>query len=211
MNIYCLKDFERYVCHRHFLNIHEIRMDFVKYSGQAYHSCFGFNWESEIYIDRLDDLRMKFWSYYDDGHYDDDDDTELCVLPSKYVLKEEAQTSLPYRKVILMYCDPNYWREKPRFEWYNKFSRVFGRRAGIPTEKMLEYLQARGYIKILDPFMKIEIDADYKGCPITYDDILFAGRGLCMDETRTYDNFMVLPGSTDDILYLEPEIDNWST
>jgi hypothetical protein len=76
---------------------------------------------------------------------------------------------------------------------------------------MLEHLQARGYIKVIEPFMKIEIDSVFKGLPITYDDVLFGTRGLCFDETRAYDNFRVLPGSNDDILYLEPEIDNWST
>ena len=54
------------------------------------------------------------------------------------------------------------------------------------------------------------MDKNLKKDDITFEDILFATRGLCVDETRTIDSYNILK-ITDDVLTLEPNIDNYST
>ena len=71
-------------------------------------------------------------------------------------------------------------------------------------------LSSRPYIHVIDPFMKVIIDAKEKGSLLTIDDILFATRALSLDATRSYDRFRIL-NETLHTLSLEPEMDNWST
>ena len=72
---------------------------------------------------------------------------------------------------------------------------------------VLPTLSTRPYIHVIDPFMKVIIDAKEKGSPLTIDDILFATRALALDASRDYDRFKLL-NETFHTLTLEPEIYN---
>ena len=71
-------------------------------------------------------------------------------------------------------------------------------------------LSERPYIHITDRYDEIEIRSSEKKHRITIDDVLFACRGLCYDDTRVVGRFNILSddGST---LVLMANIDNWST
>ena len=121
------------------------------------------------------------------------------IIYDKQYLDQLMRIKVPFEKIIIKYTT-NGWYGILN-EWYNKTHSI---RITIPK------LKTRKYIKIIEKFMKIEIDACLKDSPITLDDILFATRGLMVDGTRTIDNYKILK-ITKKTLYLEPEIDNYST
>lgn len=69
-------------------------------------------------------------------------------------------------------------------------------------------LFTRKYITVDKPFWEISIDSNKKGSPITVDDVLFASRALMVDHTRTINGGYKVIQETNDILVLEPDIDN---
>ncbi len=107
---------------------------------------------------------------------------------------------IPFNKVIVKYTS-NTWYGKLK-EWYNVKNKDY--------TYILPRLNTRKYIKIIEKFMIIDIEALCKNAPITVDDIMFATRGLMVDDSRFIDNFKILKIKKD-TLTLEPEIDNFST
>jgi hypothetical protein len=208
MNIYCSHDLWQFAemdeVIGEFLNIPELRIELLCYLGQAYHTYFGLSWEPELYIDPLDQSRLRFWNDWATVY--GEEDGEICVSPDGDV-HEVAERYIGYSTVIIKHRTDN-WYQKPD-EWYNRHSKWFKNRPLTRRQqKPLEFLQARGYIKVTKPFMEVVVDADVKGLPLTYDDVLFATRALCPGETCSYNDFLVLKGTTHDVLILEPDVED---
>lgn len=91
--------------------------------------------------------------------------------------------------------------------WYEFPEDVF---TGKYTKMLLGPLSDRKYIHVIDLFEEIELRSVEKKKPITIDDVLFACRGLCCDDTRSIDRFSVL-SDDGETLTLMAHIDNWST
>ena len=70
---------------------------------------------------------------------------------------------------------------------------------------VLPNLSSRPYIHVIQPFMKVIIDAKDKGSPITIDDILFASRALSPSAYAGFANFKIL-NETYHTLTLQPEL-----
>jgi len=160
----------------------------------------------------------------DDKNINDNNDTEnsdqddeidefniVCDLNSVMNL---SYSTIPHKKVIIQYSDKNYWERLPT-EWYNRPSNWW-KNIGKINEYLLSYVlpyfnTCDRYIKVIEPFMKIEISAENKGTRININDIFFATRGLMADDTRTVDSGYKVIANDGITLVLEPEIDNWST
>jgi hypothetical protein len=135
-----------------------------------------------------------------------------------YDIAEMADVKVPYQTVVIKYRRDT-WQGYPK-EWYNK--RRLRRytlgeiKKGLNKEKYeddeddLPFLNTRKYIKVVYPFMRVEVSAVQKGKALTVDDILFATRALAWDATRSYFRFTILD-SDKETLTLEPYMDNWST
>jgi len=165
--------------------------------GKIYHTGFGFKCE--------DSTNMVMDYGY--NHKGDNDDVLIPLIN----LTNMANKTVNYKKVILKYAD-NYWDEYPSKDWYNHPTKWW--KDDNFKKDLLPFLSTRKYIKVINRFMEIEIDSKIKGFKITYDDILFATRGLAKDDTRTvcnYDDKYSIILNTNDILILEPHIDNYST
>uniref|UniRef100_A0A6C0C9R1 Uncharacterized protein n=1 Tax=viral metagenome TaxID=1070528 RepID=A0A6C0C9R1_9ZZZZ len=95
---------------------------------------------------------------------------------------------------------PKYWYEFPE-------EKIKSNRG---SSVLTGPLSDRKYIHVIDLFEEIEIRSEEKNSPITIDDVLFACRGICGDDTRSIKSFNVL---SDDgyKLVLMANIDNWST
>jgi hypothetical protein len=126
-------------------------------------------------------------------------------------LKEESGAELHFENVIIKFFEDT-WRGKPSMiggGWFNKVdpakkSLIEGHCGYLP------FLNTRKYIKIIDPFMKVEISSKKKGAPITIEDVLFASRALAMNGWRTIGTFKILKNDGVNLV-LEPQTDNYST
>ena len=126
----------------------------------------------------------------------------------RWFLEEKSNTELIYDKVVLKL--PNdYWHSgKPRsilnnkiYQWYNDCS----------EEKY--NIDSRHYIKINIMYEKITISSKEKGSPITIEDVLFATRGMCLDEFRVVADmdqggYKLKERMGNSLLVLEPGIEN---
>lgn len=119
----------------------------------------------------------------------------------KKYMNRLTEIKVPFEKVTVMY-KTNTWYGKLH-EWYNLDT--------ISHYDRLPRLKTRKYIKIIESFMCIEIDAHIKGSPITLDDVLFATRGLMVDCTRLIDGGYKIVKIKNNNLFLEPMIDNFSS
>ena len=111
------------------------------------------------------------------------------------------------KKVIVKFTDGN-WYDYPE-KWYNLINPKTRNRTD--RKYRLPRLWTRKYITVDNPFWEIRIDANIKGSPITIDDVLFATRALMADHTRTINGGYKVVQETNDILILEPDIDNFSS
>jgi hypothetical protein len=136
-------------------------------------------------------------------------DYDQCVSNSKKKINVD--------KIIIKYTD-NTWYGDP-IEWYNddEYLKKIENENFIPIYKkhykkykLLDKINSKNYISIVDPFMEIHLDRNIKGEDLTFEDILFATRGLCVDHTRTINSYKKLK-KTNNTLILEPDIDNYST
>jgi hypothetical protein len=168
--------------------------------GQFYHTGDGFyqrDSPNEIYT--CSSTISKKWYKKMKGRQEHDDGGGYI---DNTKAKELAQTEITFDKITLMYKEDTWYGDCK--EWWNV---EYKNKRWKPK---LSFLNTRKYIKVIDPFMKVEIDSKEKGSPITIDDILFAGRALAIDNTRTYEGFEVI-SADDNHLILEPDIDNYST
>lgn len=124
---------------------------------------------------------------------------------------------IPYQTVILKYKD-GYWT-------YGKPHKL------TDSDKIFEwYGNLKPYMKINDPYMKITISAEEsrrdssenqrfsleKGVFLTIEDILFATRGMALDDTRivvdiSEGGYRRLSKISEKLLVLEPNMNNIST
>lgn len=80
-----------------------------------------------------------------------------------------------------------YWYEFPKGIFISKGKGEEGRKI-----KLVGPLSARSYIHVIDEFEEIKLRSEEKGSQLTIDDILFACRGLCADDTRSIASFNVI-------------------
>lgn len=175
--------------------------------GKMYHTGFGFNmdYQLEISKDEYDEKLCDFIKKYAD---EDDEETELAYFPD-YKIIDLAKMTIPFRTVILKYRKDNWYR-KGMTVWCNEKSTWWNDKKF--DERLLPFLNTKPYITVDDPYMHVTISAEKKGSTITIDDVLFATRALAADDTRTVAVFRggyQIISITDDILTLEPSMDNF--
>jgi hypothetical protein len=171
----------------------------LNYLGRIYHTGFGFMKEENTNI-------VVNYGY---NFEDEDHDDELIEYDN---LINRANKVVQYKKVILKFDLDYKWYNIPSTDWYNNPSKWF---TGDKFKKsLLPYLSSRKYIEVVDRFIEIHINSDIKENLITLDDIMFATRGLALDDTRSvcnYDNKYKILSSDKNILVLAVGIDNFST
>ena len=106
-------------------------------------------------------------------------------------LKALANTPIPDKDFIILKYTKNTWYGSPRI-WWNSMNKYAQKLSPFYRQFVLPDLSSRPYIHVIDPFMKVIIDAKEKGSLLTIDDILFATRALSLDATRSYDRFRIL-------------------
>jgi hypothetical protein len=169
--------------------------------GKIYSSGRGFVPE----IEKKDNI-LVIYDYCDDEYYD----YNQCVKRSKKTIDIE--------KIIIKFSENTWYGDL--VEWYNntdeenkkmengRYSDEY--KEHYKTYKLLNAINSKNYISIIEPFMEIHIDAKIKGSKITIDDVLFATRGLCIDHQRNINSFTEIK-KTKKMLILEPDIDNFSS
>ena len=93
-----------------------------------------------------------------------------------------SETKVPFQKVVI-FTDPDNFTDKPQnnwAEWYNyKSDNIFYNiYPDSRRENILQPLNTKPYITILDPFIRVKISRKDKGSDLILDDILFASRIL---------------------------------
>jgi hypothetical protein len=170
--------------------------------------------QSDNVLSILNKLGPLYHSYFglhpdEDGehiNYEQDDET---IIYNYKELINESLTEVPFDTIIIMY-DESIWTEKP-YEWYNEPSKWWKGYLEYLKPFVLPYLNTCKYINIIDPFMKVSINKNDKGSPLTINDILFATRALMNDDCRSIDQGYKILKMSESTLVLVPEIDNWST
>lgn len=196
----------------------EYMMFLLNTLGQAYNSGSGFDFYYDVYylknnkyfedfIDFIDEAFAKNYKVMDSEENKYQRKSEITsdyIMFDLEFLKKKSQIPVTFKTIILKY-DEGYWTygkphkiSKPNrvYEWY---------KADFKT---------RPYIKVNDPFMKITISAQEKGSAITIDDILFATRGMALDNSRiiTVDGgYEIVSSLGTSMIVLRPCMDNMST
>jgi len=143
----------------------------------------------------------------DVSHIDIYEDTyEYMIFYDYDTLIAESKLYIPYKTVIIRNEDCQI---KDLDHWYNKRSTKL-RNVGYLRPYMLPYLNTMHYLVVNKPFLDIIISSELKKNPLSISDILFATRGLMIDETRTIDQGYKILSEDLDTLIVEPNIDNWS-
>lgn len=159
---------------------------------------------------------------------DESEDNGKMVIINLETAKNTGKEYLLRHKTIVLRLNTrengSNWTSKPKKvkkTWFrDKEAKIAKFWYNLPKDKFeselrgqVEFvgpLSSRKYIHIIDTFEEIELRSDEKGSQLTIDDVLFACRGLCADDTRSVESFNVLSdnGST---LLLKANIDNFST
>lgn len=171
----------------------------LTFLGKIYHTGFGFQKEKNT------NMVINYGCNNEDN---EDADDELIQYDE---LVNRANKVVQYKKIILKFESDYEWYKMPN-DWYNNPSKWW--KDDRFQNDLLPYLNSREYIRVVDRFIEIEINSEKKGSPITLDDILFATRGLALDDTRTVCNFddkYKIVSSNCDTLVLEVGLDNFST
>lgn len=171
----------------------------LNYLGKIYHTGFGF----------MKEKNTNMVVNYGYNFEDDDHDDELIEYDN---LINRANKVVQYKKVILKFKSDYEWYNIPSTDWYNNPSKWW--KGSKCKKSLLPYLSSRKYIEVVDRFTEIQINSDIKENSITLDDIMFATRGLALDDTRTVCNFddkYTILSSDENILVLAVGIDNFST
>jgi hypothetical protein len=187
---------------------HEKAMTMLNNLGNIYHTYFGFNNHSEHYVPNTEEDKQLFWSDY--ASHEEQDGEEIWYDLDLSCVESAGNEMTPY-SVVKLKLPEGYWTSyNASNEWYNKPS-AWWKDLKEPLQH-LPYLKSRGFITIARVGYEIVVSAAEKGIPLTIEDILFAARGLAMDDTRTVatDGFNIL-SYEDGVLVLEPKTDNWST
>lgn len=116
--------------------------------------------------------------------------------------KQLSHTILTYKHITIKL--KYEWESKPTIAWYNELQK------GKFKAPLLPPLKTRNYIKVLDPFMVVTLDADKKGSDLTINDLLFATRALAIDMFRWvgFESSYKILKNQGHILVLEANIDN---
>lgn len=122
-------------------------------------------------------------------------------------IKKNLNVPVNYKKVVIKFTG-GHWYNLPK-KWYNMVNPKTRDRSD--RKYRLKQIWTRKYITVDNPFWEVSIDANKKGSPITIDDVLFATRALMADHTRTINGGYKVIQETNDMLVLEPDIDNFST
>lgn len=163
-----------------------------------------------------------------DNSEDESEESEQMVIINLEDAKNAGKTHLLGHKTIVIRLNVkeygSNWTTKPKKVkktfFRDKEAKIAKFWYNLPKDKFeselrgqVEFvgpLSVRKYIHVIDTFEEIELRSDEKGSQLTIDDVLFACRGLCSDDTRSVDSFNVLSdnGST---LILKVNIDNSSS
>lgn len=162
--------------------------------GPIFHSCYGI-------IPNKDDpsvCDLPFW---------DDDDGE--VYPNFEEMTNLAKKEIPFKKVTVKY-EKDTWFGKPNEWWNDPEQRHYGV-GKYYTVSELPLLKDVKYIKVVEPFMRVDLSSTKKKSNLTVHDVLLACNALCLDNSRTIGEGFKVLSQTDTELVLEPQIDNFST
>lgn len=218
----------------HFLSYEEYAL--LNMISRTYHSGFGYHL-NEQYATKQDILCNSnhdiIIEIIDDENEPSNSENETkMILFDLELTKKTSKAYLLKHKTIIIRLDAknngSNWREKPckvkktwfrenkvskAQYWYELPSDVFISKAKSEKGKKIKLigsLSSRKYIHVIDNFEEIELRSEEKESQLTIDDILFACRGLCADDTRSIQSFNVL-SDNGSVLKLKVNIDNWST
>ena len=158
-----------------------------------------------VHVDEEDDPEETLKKYFAEGclvcdeHTGEYFETFADLIKKPYVGKvfsiyynlaemiELAEKEIPFDTVIIKYTDYNWYGRLT--EWYNQPTKwwkdiMSGKINPYLKQYALPYLKTRSYIHVDEPFMHVTVSAKDKGIPLSYDDILFATRALCLDDRR---------------------------
>lgn len=172
---------------------------FIALNYCQYHAGQGFDYDPDICLDNNEFLTVPLWyktvelnnneSYFEVDH-------ELQ--------KRASKLRLPHRLVTVT-CPGDDWKDLPD-KWYECKPKEKIRHSVVT----LQPVSSRPFIKVLKPFVQVQLDSFIKKSRLTVEDILFACRTLCGDQYRSYESFTVR-SDRGGHLELDIEIDNYST
>ena len=196
--------------------------------GKTYHSAFGYE-QDEHYIknDAISPLSLEH-DMLSHEEYSDEEDTTFVFINLK-LAKKKAETTTFRHKTIILRIDVvengSNWLEKPHKTtstwfrqdecnpdpspkyWYEFPESTFKSKANSKIHPLVGPLSSRSYIHVTEEFEEIEIRSEEKGSPITIDDVLFASRGLCKNDTQSIDGGYNVISDNGSVLILKV---NWT-
>ncbi|XWV26600.1 hypothetical protein QJ857_gp0466 [Tupanvirus soda lake] len=214
----------------HFLNFEEYTV--INFMGPIYHSAFGYYLDEQCIDDGI--IASPFMIELVPGIFKSKNSMydETTVIIDIDAAEEFAKSYKIHHKTVIVRLAPrgkSGWTSKPvkvKKLWFRGEKNVVDKPTywyDFPTDtfnsknqkenKILTFvgpLSERPYIHVTDLFEEIELRSIEKQNPLTIDDILFACRGLCADDTRTVNGFSVLSDDGSELI-LMADIDNWST
>ncbi len=209
----------------HFLSYEESTL--LNIISRTYHSGLGYKID-EQYIEKEDILCNVQNQIIEEVDKTDDENCFEAFLNLDLAKSTSENYLLKHKTIILrLYTKKSgiVWNPKPNkvrttwFRdiqvldakyWYDLPSYVFFSNRDKKELMLTGPLMSRPYIHVVDEFVKIRLSSEEKESQLTIDDVLFACRGLCADDTRSIQSFNVLSdnGST---LKLKVNIDNFSS
>lgn len=196
-----------------------------------YHSAFGYHLDEHIQHQKKKDMSpLSFDLLPGLLKRTKKGPTEIKINVDLKKAKKYAKTiKLPHKTVIVRLSPPgvSYWIKRPskvtktffgelEFEldepvyWYEYPYQEHHHQGLVSKPEFVEKLSERSYIHVIEPFEEVEVCSIEKGKPITIDDVLFACRGLCADDTRSLNELHVFSDDGSKLVLIV-DIDNWST
>lgn len=160
----------------------------LKYCGMSYHSGLGFK-SDEIFISDLE---------FDPSYWNGTTEDDIYIANLKTVEKVAKKTKFPHREIICKQRGTKYTKY-PKKEWYNK-----------KREDGPDPVNSRSWNIVDQPYEVVRLDSAIKKAPLTIEDVFFACRAICVDNTRSYEEFYVI-NDEKGVLTLAVDIDNSST
>lgn len=193
----------------HFLNYEELTL--LNLIAQTYHSGFGYHLD-ENYCGK-DNILCNLSHDIITEVIAKKDESTMVIFDLK-LAKKISTTYLLKHKTIILRLDikknGTNWHEKPdkvkstwfreneipkAKYWYEFPSGIFiskGKGQEGRKIKLVGPLSDRSYIHVIDEFEEIKLISKEKGSQLTIDDVLFACRGLCADDTHSISSFNVI-------------------
>ncbi|XWV25339.1 putative ORFan [Tupanvirus deep ocean] len=215
--------------YQHFLNFEEYTV--LNFMAPLYHSAFGYNLDEHYLNNETIASPFMLELVPDIFRSKNNSDDETTIMINIDIAEKFAKSYKMRHKTIIVRLVPrgeSGWKSKPNkvkrtwfrgkkdvvntpVYWYELPTDTFKSKCKeSETLTFVGPLSERPYVHIIDPFEEIELRSEEKQSPLTIDDILFACRGLCTDDTRSINSFSVLSDNGSELI-LMADIDNWST